>query len=61
MADHQDERGYQFLKGGISNDSGPTLTSTVTAAANESLNGTVLVCRAGGRECDSVYVLWVCL
>ena len=55
LADHDDKEGYpsnfsqySFLEGGISDTSGPTLTSTVVATAIESLNGTVLVCRAGG-------------
>ena len=59
LADHDDKEGYpsnfsqySFLEGGIGGSSGITLTSTVVATATESLNGTVLVCRAGGQRSD---------
>lgn len=38
----------------ISNGSGPTLTSTVVATVTDSLNGTVVLCKAGGLNSSTV-------
>ena len=38
----------------ISDGSGPTLTSTVEATVNESLNGTEVLCRDGGCKSNDV-------
>ena len=43
---------FTFLE--ISDTSGPTLTSTVVATVTESLDHTVVVCRAGGRSFNTV-------
>lgn len=42
---------FTFLE--ISDTSGPTLTSTVEATVTESLDGTVVLCRAGGLSDDA--------
>ena len=54
----------------ISDCSGLTLTSIVQATANEALNGTMVLCRAGGLSADTevgsvtvrvVGTLWLCV